>query len=50
MLDAHLEAYAASGLRTLVMGRRLVPEEEFNEWMVEYNAAQALLGEEKLGG
>jgi phospholipid-transporting ATPase len=37
---AHLEEYAADGLRTLCLAMREVPEDEFREWWQVFNTAQ----------
>ena len=37
--------FASEGLRTLVCAQRVIPEEEFNEWIVEYHDAMAALVE-----
>ncbi|MFI7962334.1 hypothetical protein ACFMJB_25640, partial [Acinetobacter baumannii] len=38
-LDAHLSVFAADGLRTLVLARKEIDEEEFNSWLVEFQQA-----------
>jgi len=42
-LEAHLTMFAQEGLRTLVIGRRRIPEAEFSSWIKEYEAAQRAL-------
>ena len=42
---AHLEAFAVTGLRTLCFGMRVLGEDEFAKWKVEYDAASASLTE-----
>ncbi len=46
----HLEMFAREGLRTLCIAQREIPEDEYQEWSVEYDqAANAVAGrEEKL--
>lgn len=39
VLDAHLSEFASDGLRTLVLARRELEEEEFKAWLVEYEKA-----------
>jgi phospholipid-translocating ATPase len=39
-LNSHLDGFARTGLRTLVMGKRVLSEEEFNEWSNEYDEAR----------
>ncbi len=44
-LDAHLSVFAADGLRTLVLARKDVEEDDFKSWMVEFhNASTAVEG------
>ena len=38
-LQAHLGDFASEGLRTLVLGMRILSEEECTEWLEEYKAA-----------
>jgi len=38
-LQSHLGEFAREGLRTLVLGVRLLSEDECTEWLAEYNAA-----------
>lgn len=42
-LEAHLTMFAQEGLRTLVIGRRRIPEAEFSSWIKEYESAQRAL-------
>lgn len=39
----HLTTFAKEGLRTLVLGRRVLSEAEFNAWHLEYSSAQAAM-------
>ena len=39
-LNNHLDGFARSGLRTLVMGKRVLTQQEFEEWSNEYDAAR----------
>jgi len=39
-LNSHLDAFARVGLRTLVMGRRVVSESEFEKWSDDYDTAR----------
>ena len=49
-LQSHLGEFAREGLRTLVLGIRILAEEECTEWLATYNAAATSLKnrEEKL--
>ena len=38
--EEDLHTFAKQGLRTLVMGRRFIPEPEFQQWMEDYSRAQ----------
>jgi len=51
-LQSHLGEFAREGLRTLVLGVRILSEDECSEWLVEYNAAATSIKErdEKLKG
>jgi phospholipid-transporting ATPase len=40
-----LEDYAAEGLRTLCIATRVIPNEEYNQWIKTYNAAATALDE-----
>ncbi|ODV97125.1 hypothetical protein PACTADRAFT_84362 [Pachysolen tannophilus NRRL Y-2460] len=40
---AHLETFAAEGLRTLCIATRIVPEEEYQEWLKRYTKASVTL-------
>ena len=42
-LQSHLGEFAREGLRTLVMGVRILTEEECSEWLVKYTAAATSL-------
>jgi len=42
-LQAHLGDFASEGLRTLVLGMRVLSEDECNKWLDEYNAAATAL-------
>merc|ERR1719359_1398165 len=42
-LEDHLTEFAKQGLRTLVIGRRKLTEEEFKAWYTEYNEAQVAI-------
>ena len=45
----HLKTYAEDGLRTLMTGVRLLSEEEYQDWLTEYNkASNSLDGRDKL--
>lgn len=39
-LQEEVETYARTGLRTLVMARKIIKEEEYKEWVKKYNAAK----------
>lgn len=39
-LNSHLDAFARVGLRTLVMGRRVVSESEFEKWSNDFDSAR----------
>lgn len=39
-VDPHLEAFSKTGLRTLVLGRRVLTEAEYQAWSIEYERAQ----------
>ena len=41
--EDHLTRYANTGLRTLVVGAREIPEEEYIEWLEKYLKVKALL-------
>jgi magnesium-transporting ATPase (P-type) len=43
-LDAHLSAFAADGLRTLVLARRVLTEGEFEAWYREFERAATAVG------
>lgn len=43
MTATHLEYFAEEGLRTLCIARRLIPEEEYNDWAREYQEASVSL-------
>ena len=48
-IQAHLGDFASEGLRTLVLGLRVLTEDECEEWMEQYNAATtAMQDREKL--
>ena len=38
--DGHMQNFAVDGLRTLVVGRKYLTDDEFREWKVEYDAAK----------
>lgn len=38
--EEHLRSFAKQGLRTLVMGRRFIPEHELQQWLADYSRAQ----------
>jgi phospholipid-transporting ATPase len=42
--DRHLQAFAAEGLRTLVLGYRVISGEEFDAWMDGHERAKSSLG------
>lgn len=45
---AHLEEYATEGLRTLCIGMRDIPEEEYRQWSAMYDkAAQTINGRQE---
>ncbi len=35
----HLEKYASIGLRTLVLAKRVIPDEEYNQWEKKYHVS-----------
>lgn len=43
--QAHVEAYAEVGLRTLLIGCRYVPEEEYVDWLDRYTLASQSTGD-----
>jgi len=45
VLDKHLEEFAKEGLRTLIIGRRVLSEAEFNSWHQQYDAAQTSIAD-----
>ena len=48
-MQAHLGDFASEGLRTLVLGVRILPEEEVEEWLATYKAAaKSIKNREKL--
>ncbi len=36
----NLDNYAKQGLRVLVMGKRVLPEEEYMEWLAKHKDAE----------
>ena len=38
----NLDAYAKQGLRVLVMAKRILPEEEYLEWLAKHRDAEVL--------
>lgn len=48
LLGRHLDTFAESGLRTLVLARRTVSADEFRSWGAEYARAYELVGHERL--
>ena len=38
--DGHMQNFAVDGLRTLVVGRKELTDDEFREWKAEYDAAK----------
>ena len=40
-MQSHLGVFASEGLRTLVLGVRILAEEECEDWMAKYNAASS---------
>lgn len=51
-LDAHLREFARDGLRTLVVAKRELHQDEANAWLCKFRAAAASVGarEERLEG
>ncbi len=47
--EHHVNQYSKQGLRTLVMAKRVLSEEDFADWLVAHNEAKAALeGRERL--
>ena len=47
--EHHVNQYSKQGLRTLVMAKRVLTEEDFAAWLVTHNEAKAALeGRERL--
>jgi len=44
-VNSHLDGFARTGLRTLVMGKRLLSEKEYEEWSKEYDDARTSVGD-----
>jgi magnesium-transporting ATPase (P-type) len=42
-VDQHLNTYAGSGLRTLLLAEKEITQEEYNEWKAEYRAASSAM-------
>ena len=38
----NLDAYAKQGLRVLVMAKRILPEDEYLEWLAKHRDAEVL--------
>ena len=39
--ELHVNQYSKQGLRTLVMAKRMMSEEDFNNWLTAHNEAEA---------
>ena len=44
-LNSHLDGFARTGLRTLVMGKRYLSEHQYEEWSNEYDDARTSVGD-----
>jgi magnesium-transporting ATPase (P-type) len=44
-MEAHLGQFATEGLRTLVLGMRIIPEEQGRAWLVRHEAAAASISD-----
>lgn len=45
--QAHIDRLSVLGLRTLLLGKKVLTEEEYNRWNKELQEAKGIIGDEK---
>lgn len=43
----HIDTLSVTGLRTLMLGKRTIPDEEYRKWNEEFVRARGLTGENR---